>query len=94
VSQTTISPNVNPAADAMVSVIAHEFVEAVSDPSGTSRFDQAGFENADKCAWNYGKASITANGSYANMTLGDRQYLDQQNVAANTNTCVLSLKGQ
>jgi hypothetical protein len=91
--QTTISPNGNPAADAMVSVIAHEFVEAVSDPTGTSWFDQAGFENADKCAWNYGKAFKATNGSFANMALDNRQYLIQQNVAANTNTCVLSLKG-
>ncbi len=90
--QPSNSPNGNPAADAMVSVIAHEFVEAVSDPIGLSWYDQAGFENADKCAWTYGKASKTANGSFANMTLGDRQYLIQQNVAANTNTCVLSLK--
>lgn len=90
--QVSISPNGNPAADAMVSVIAHEFVEAVSDPTGTSWYDQAGFENADKCAWTYGKASKTTNGSFANMTLGQRQYLVQQNVAANTNTCVLSLK--
>ena len=92
--QTTISPNGNPAADAMVSVIAHEFVEAVSDPSGTSWFDQSGLENADKCAWNYGQASKIANGSFANLTLGGRQYLIQQNVAANSNMCVLSLRGK
>lgn len=91
--QVTSSPNGNPAADAMVSVIAHEFVEAVSDPEGLSWYDQAGFENADKCAWTYGKASKTENGSFANMTLGDRQYLVQQNVAANTNTCISSLRG-
>ena len=90
--QVSNSPNGNPAADAMVSVIAHEFVEAVSDPMGLTWYDQAGFENADKCAWTYGKASKTANGSFANMTMGDRQFLIQQNVAANTNTCVLSLK--
>jgi len=90
--QPTNSPNNNPAADAMVSVIAHEVVEAVSDPEGLSWFDQAGYENADKCAWTYGAASKTANGSFANMTIGNRQYLVQQNAAANTNTCVLSLK--
>ncbi len=90
--QVSNSPNGNPAADAMASVIAHEFVEAVSDPLGLSWYDQAGFENADKCAWTYGKAFKTTNGSFANMTLGDRQYLIQQNVAANTNTCILSLK--
>lgn len=91
--QISHSPNGNPAADAMVSVIAHEFVEAVSDPYGTSWFDQAGFENADKCAWTYGKATKLADGSFANMTLGQRQYLIQENVAANSNKCVLSLKG-
>jgi len=91
--QVASSPNGNPAADAMVSVIAHEFVEAVSDPEGLSWYDQAGFENADKCAWTYGKASKTVNGSFANMKLGERQYLVQENVAANTNTCQLSLKG-
>lgn len=91
--QVSNSPNGNPAADAMVSVIAHEFVEAVSDPYGTSWFDQAGFENADKCAWTYGSASRVANGSFANMTLGNRQYLIQENVAANSNKCILSLKG-
>lgn len=91
--QVTLSPNGNPAADAMVSAIAHEFVEAVSDPEGLSWYDQVGFENADKCAWTYGAASKTANGSFANMTLDNRQYLVQQNVAANSNKCVLSLKG-
>jgi hypothetical protein len=89
--QVNTSPNGNPAADAMVSAIAHEFVEAVSDPEGLSWYDQAGFENADKCAWSYGTATKTANGSFSNMTLGDRQYLVQQNVAANTNICRLSL---
>lgn len=89
--QVASSPNGNPAADAMVSVIAHEFVEAVSDPEGLSWYDQAGFENADKCAWTYGKASKTENGSFANMKLGDRQYLVQQNVAANTDICVSAM---
>ncbi len=92
-AQPVNSPNGNAAADAMVSVIAHEFVEVVSDPEGLTWFDQVGLENADKCAWTYGKASKTANGSFANMTLNDRQYLIQQNVAANTNTCVLSRAG-
>lgn len=91
--QPLISPNGNPAADAMVSAIAHEFVEAVSDPLGTSWYDQARLENADKCAWMYGNASRVSNGSFANMTLGNRQYLIQENVAANSNTCILSLKG-
>ena len=88
--QLTVSPNENPAADAMASVLAHELVEPISDPLGLTWFDKAGYENADKCAWIYGTATKTDNGSFANMTLGRRQYLIQQNVAANTNTCVSS----
>ena len=36
---------------AMVSVIAHEAAEAVSDPNLNAWFDSTGQENADKCAW-------------------------------------------
>ena len=89
--QTLSSPNNNPAADAMVSVAAHELVEAVSDPLGLSWYDQAGYENADKCAWVFGTATKAENGSFMNMSFGDREYLIQQNVAANTNTCISAL---
>lgn len=91
-AQRSISPNDNVVADAMVSVIAHEIVEAISDPELQAWFDQAGFENADKCAWTYGTAYQVANGAFANMQIGNRQYLIQRNVAANSNTCVLSLR--
>jgi len=89
--QTASSPNNNPAADAMASVAAHELVEAVSDPQGASWYDEAGYENADKCAWIFGAATKAGNGSFMNMSFGGRQYLIQQNVAANTNTCVSAL---
>ena len=90
--QTVVSPNNNLAADAMASIIAHEVVEAISDPEGLSWFDKAGYENADKCAWKFGAATKIANGSFMNMTLGQRPYLIQQNVAANTNTCLSGLQ--
>ena len=38
------------AIDAMLSVYAHELVEAVSDPLLNAWFDNTGYENADKCA--------------------------------------------
>ena len=91
-AQRLVSPNNNPAADAMASIIAHEVVEAISDPEGLSWFDKAGYENADKCAWRFGTATKIANGSFMNMTLGQRPYLIQQNVAANTNTCLSGLQ--
>jgi hypothetical protein len=90
-AQVVRSPNNNPAADAMASVVAHELVEMVSDPQGASWYDQAGLENADKCIWIFGAATQTENGSYMNMSFGERSYLIQQNVAANTNKCISAL---
>lgn len=49
-----VSPNNDPALDAMLSVFAHELVEAVSDPESDGRRawqDASGYENADKCGW-------------------------------------------
>jgi len=36
-------------------------------------------ENADKCAWKFGTTYTTANGQKANMKLGARDFLIQQN---------------
>jgi len=90
-SQLTVSLNKNPAADAMASVLAHELIEPISDPLFDAWYDQAGFENADKCAFRYGTVTQAADGSFSNMKIGDLLYLIQQNVAANTNECVSSL---
>ncbi|MDA8255150.1 MAG: hypothetical protein M0Z99_05860 [Betaproteobacteria bacterium] len=86
------SPNGNPGADGMVSVIAHESEEAASDPQvgtgsygffGYDWFDGQGYENGDQCAWrfggNTGNLYVTANSSYANMFLGGSNYLIQKN---------------
>lgn len=77
--QPTASPNGNPAADAMASTIAHELEEAATDPNLNAWYDAKGWENADKCAWTFGKTYTLANGSQANMKLGARHYLIQQN---------------
>ena len=92
VSQLDVSPNGNPAADGMASVLAHELVEPISDPLLDAWFDELGFENADKCAFRYGQVTRAADGSYSNMQIGDRRFLIQQNVAANSNMCVSSLR--
>lgn len=78
-AQSTASPNANPAADAMISVIAHEIAEAATDPLGTAWYDATGAENADKCSWTYGATSVASNGSRYNLTLGGVNYLVQQN---------------
>jgi hypothetical protein len=89
--QTASSPNGDVGADAMVSVIAHELEEAVTDPNLNAWYDNRGYENADKCAWTFGSTYTTANGAKANMSLGSRDYLIQRNwVNASGGYCALS----
>ena len=71
-------PNRNAGADGMASIIAHELEEAVTDPDLNAWYDRRGAENGDKCAWTFG-TTYTANGAHANMRLGSRDYLIQQN---------------
>jgi len=89
-AQTT-GPNGNAGADGMASIIAHEFEEAASDPDLNGWYDRRGYENADKCAWKFGTTYTTSNGAMANMKLGSRDYLIQQNwVNASGGYCALS----
>lgn len=91
-SAQTVSPNGDAGADAMASIFAHELEEAVTDPELNAWYDSRGYENADKCAWNFGATTATSNGAKFNMTLGARQYLIQQNwVNAGGGKCSLSL---
>jgi hypothetical protein len=89
-AQTT-GPNGNAGADGMASIIAHEAEEATTDPDLNAWFDTRGYENADKCAWTFGTQYTTANGAKANMKLGTRDFLIQQNwVNANGGFCAVS----
>ena len=89
-SAQSTSPNGNPGADAMASVVAHELQETVTDPNLNAWFDDRGQENADKCAWTFGLTFAAKNGSRANMTLGAYNYLIQQNwVNSGGGACVL-----
>ena len=78
-AEQTSGPNGNAGADGMASIIAHELEEATSDPDLNAWFDRRGYENADKCAWTFGGTYTTANGAQANMKLGVRDFLIQQN---------------
>jgi hypothetical protein len=81
------SPNGNAGADGL----AHELVEAVSDPDLNAWYDNRGYENADKCAWTFGTTYTVSNGSKANVRWGTRDYLIQRNwVNANGGLCALS----
>ncbi len=88
----SISPNGNAGVDGMLSVIAHEVEEAMTDPDPSSGWvDSNGAENADKCAWTFGTSTQLPSGAYFNMTLGTRNYLIQRNLkhATSGDTCVM-----
>lgn len=82
----SISPNGNPGVDGMISVLAHELEEALTDPDPLSGWaDSNGAENADKCAWTFGQnPQLLPSGAYYNITLpapgGTRNYLVQRNL--------------
>lgn len=73
------SPNGNLAADGMASTMAHALAVMVTNPTGTGWFNRYGMENADQCQASFGQTYMTANGARANMRLGQRDYLIQQN---------------
>jgi hypothetical protein len=76
----------------MASVIAHELEETVTDPDLNGWYVGYLTENGDKCAWTFGSTYTVANGSIANMKLGCRDYLIQQNwVNAGGGFCALKL---
>jgi len=74
----SVGPNGNAGADGMASIIAHELEEAVTDPNINAWYQGRYQENADKCAWTFG-STYSVNGALANMHLGNRDYLIQQN---------------
>jgi len=73
------TPNGDLAADAMASDMAHVLSTLVTDPYGSGWFDRYGLENADKCQGTFGQTYVIANGARANMHLGYRDFLIQQN---------------
>ena len=75
----TTSPNGNPGADGMASIISHELEEATTDPDLNAWYDTRGQENADKCAWTFGTTTSLPSGARYNMTLGGTMFLIQQN---------------
>lgn len=84
------SPNNDVAADAEVNTLAHEIEETTTDKLGTAWYDNRGYKNADKCAWTFGTTYTTANGGKANMSLGGKDFLVQQNwVNAGSGGCAL-----
>jgi hypothetical protein len=75
------TPNGDFAGDAEVNTLSHELEEAVTDPQLNAWYDNAnpGQENADKCAWTFGRTYPAANGSQANVKFGSKHFLIQRN---------------
>lgn len=76
------TPNGDWSADSMATIVLHELSEVVTDPDPEIQVawnDESGYENADKCAWTYGTLYVTANHSVANVPIGNRHFLVQQN---------------
>ncbi len=73
-------PRGNPEAESSIDTVAHEAVEAITDPKGVGWMDPNGFEVADKCedGPQVGTPLGTApNGSVYNQLIGGHQYLIQ-----------------
>jgi hypothetical protein len=87
---TKVSPSGDAAVDAMISVLAHELVEAVSDPESDGNRawqDSVGYENADKCAWTYGPTEKDGSGFLYNIELAGKKYLVQRNWSPVSQSC-------
>jgi hypothetical protein len=77
-------------ADPTISVVSHEHNETITDPNGNAWYDAAGYENGDKCAWNFGKSiGLTGSGAY-NQLINGNTYEIQQEYSNATRRCVLT----
>lgn len=75
----TAAANGDPGADYEVNTIAHETEETTTDELLNAWYDTRGQENADKCAWNFGATYIGGGGGVANIHVGSKDFLVQQN---------------
>lgn len=80
----------DPGADYEVNTLVHETEETTTDMMGTAWYDNRGYENADKCAWTWGSTYGTPSGGTANVKLGGKDFLIQQNwVNSGSGGCAL-----
>jgi hypothetical protein len=83
-------PEGNPNAEGDIDVVAHETVEAITDPEGTGWMDPNGFEIGDKCEFGpqIGTPLGFANGSPFNQVINGDKYLIQEMWSNADNGCV------
>jgi hypothetical protein len=82
----TCSPNGNLDADVEISPTSHEHFEAVTDPlwDGPNGWTGPGFENGDKCAYNYGPLQDDGH----NLVLSGNPYIIQREWSNASSGCV------
>jgi Phosphate-induced protein 1 conserved region len=86
------APNGNEGADGMASIMAHELNESVTDPEIDAWYDSNGNEVGDLCNFTYGSTYRTGSGALANVRLGARDFLLQENwVNAGGGYCATAL---
>ena len=73
------TPNDNFGADVMASTLAHLLSVTVTNPTGSGWYDRYGFENAAKCFGIFGPTYQAANAGPANIRIGQRDFMLQQN---------------
>jgi hypothetical protein len=82
-------PN-NDEADPTINVVSHEHAETITDEQGNAWYDLAGYENGDKCAWDFGTAlGNTGYGLYNQVINGHYYYLQREYSNARS-ACVLT----
>jgi hypothetical protein len=88
-------PQGNPEAETAIDVVAHEAVEAITDPVGTGWMDPNGFEVADKCQTPQIGTPLgyAADGAPYNQLINGRQYLIQGMWSNIARGCVLTGHG-
>lgn len=86
-------PEGNPEAESTIDTVAHETVEAITDPVGTGWMDPNGFETADKCENGPQQGTplgYAGDGSPYNQLIDGRQYLIQDIWSNARSGCVQS----
>jgi hypothetical protein len=83
-------PN-NTTADATINLVSHEHNEAITDELGNAWYDSSGYENGDKCAWNFGSTTTSTPYGKYNQTINGTHYYLQQEWSNRSSGCVLHM---
>jgi hypothetical protein len=89
---TTSSPNGDVGVDTMLSNIAHEVAETVTDPrAGSGWIDTlTNSETGDICAYYYGQDTYSVGGAEANLAVNGRNYMIQTLYSPRLKACTMT----